>query len=45
MSKKTDQNKLTEICVKQNLLLWKVSQSLLDIEKKIIKSTKIYGNT
>jgi len=42
MSKETDQNKLNEICIKQNLLLWEMSKSFLEIEKKIAKSIKIY---
>lgn len=40
MSKDVDQNKLTELTVKQNLLLWQLSKSFLDLEKKIITSVK-----
>jgi len=33
--KKTKQNKLNELAIKQNLLLWQLSKSFLDVEKKI----------
>jgi len=35
MGEKKNQNELTEIAVKQNLLLWQLSKSFLDIEKEI----------
>lgn len=38
MSKLTDQNKLIKLAIQQNLLLWQLSKSFLDIEKKISKS-------
>lgn len=40
MSKDVDQNKLIELAVKQNLLLWQLSKSFLDLEKKIVSSVK-----
>ena len=35
-----EQNKLNELTVKQNLLLWQLSKSFLDLEKKIMKTFK-----
>jgi len=32
------ENKLTSLAVKQNLLLWQVSQSFVDLEHKIDKA-------
>lgn len=40
MSKDADQNKLAELVVKQNLLLWQLSKSFLDLDKKIINSVQ-----
>lgn len=36
MREKTNQNKLVAVAVKQNLLLWEISKSFLDLEKKIM---------
>jgi hypothetical protein len=44
MHKGKDQNKLTSLAVKQNLLLWQISQSFLEVEKKIVDSLKIENN-
>jgi len=41
MEKGKEQNKLAELAIKQNLLLWQLSKSFLDIEKKIKSSTKV----
>lgn len=38
MGEKKNQNKLNEVAIKQNLLLWQLSKSFLDIEKKIKQS-------
>jgi|GEM_PF-2725844 len=35
MGEKKNQNELNEMAVKQNLLLWQLSKSFLDIEKEI----------
>lgn len=35
MEEKKNQNKINELVIKQNLLLWQISKSFLDIEKKI----------
>lgn len=40
MGEKKNQNQLNEIAIKQNLLLWELSKSFLDIEKKIKQSQK-----
>ncbi len=32
------QNKLNELAVKQNLLLWQLSKSFLEVEKKLMAS-------
>jgi len=40
MQKNKEQNKLTSLAIKQNLLLWQISQSFLDIEDKIKESIK-----
>jgi len=44
MARGEDQNKLTALSIKQNLLLWQISQSFLDVEKKILKSVKVKSN-
>lgn len=38
MAKATDQTKLAEMVIKQNLLLWQLTKSFLDIEKQLKKS-------
>jgi len=38
MSKMKDQNKLASLAIKQNLILWQLSKSFLDVEKRIINS-------
>jgi len=43
--KKEKQNRLNELAIKQNLLLWQLSKSFLDIDKKILSSTKIVHTT
>lgn len=35
MNKDVDQNKLVQLAINQNLLLWQLSKSLLDIDQKI----------
>ena len=35
MNKDEDQNKLVQLAINQNLLLWQLSKSLLDIDQKI----------
>jgi len=35
MNKNKEQNKLNELAIQQNLLLWHLSQSMLDIENKL----------
>lgn len=40
MSKDVDKNKLIQLSINQNLLLWQLSKSFLDIDKKIINSIK-----
>ena len=35
-NKNRNKNKIVELAIKQNLLLWQVTKSFLDIEKKII---------
>lgn len=37
-NKQNGQNKLAELAIKQNLLLWQLSKSFLDIEKKILET-------
>lgn len=44
MKKDVKKNNLAQLAINQNLLLWQLTKSLLDIDKKItdtIKSTKI----
>ncbi len=38
MSKSKDRNQLNELAIKQNLLLWELSKSFLDLDKKIADS-------
>ena len=38
MRENKNQNKLATIAIKQNLLLWELSKSFLDVEKKIFKA-------
>jgi len=38
MPKKKKQNKFNELAVKQNLLLWQLSKSYLEAEKKLMAS-------
>ncbi len=40
MSKDVDQNRLANLAIKQNLLLWHLSKSLLELDKKISDSVK-----
>ena len=40
MVENTQQNKITELVIKQNLLLWQMSRSLLEVEKKLIEHDK-----
>jgi hypothetical protein len=37
MSDQSDQSKMTETAVKQNLLLWELAQSFLDLDKELDK--------
>lgn len=45
MAQKEKQNKLNELAVKQNLLLWQLSQSYLEVEKKVMNSIEKTGLT
>ena len=38
MRESKNQNKLAAIAIKQNLLLWELSKSFLDVEKKTFKA-------
>lgn len=40
MSKEVDRNKLVELAIKQNLLIWQLSKSFIELEKKIVASVK-----
>lgn len=40
MGKEVDQNKIVKLAVNQNLLLWQLSKSFLDIEKKLFLPQK-----
>ena len=40
MNKDVDQNKLVQLAINQNLLLWQLSKSLLDIDRKIKDSVQ-----
>ena len=44
MQRNKEQTKMTAMTVKQNLLLWQISQSFLDVEKKILESVKSTPN-
>jgi len=41
MRENKKQNKLNELAIKQNLLLWQLSQSFLNVEKKISQTVNI----
>jgi len=43
MKKEKEQNSFTELAIKQNLLLWHLSKSLLDDEKRINEALKNEG--
>ena len=45
MRKDEDKYKLIELTINQNLLLWQLSKSLLDLDKKIIDSVKTTRQT
>jgi len=41
MGKEKEQNAFTELAIKQNLLLWHLSKSFLDVEKRIDKALNL----
>lgn len=44
MGEKKDQNKFTELAVQQNLLLWQLSKSFIDIDKQLKEVFSINRN-
>ncbi len=44
MRKEKEQNAFTELAIKQNLLLWHISKSFVDVEKKISEALKVNVN-
>lgn len=44
MRKEKEQNAFTELAIKQNLLLWHLSNSFLDVEKRIVESLNLKIN-